>query len=436
MFAHYLQLGLRSLRRNPVLTILMVIVMGFGVSASMASYAVFRAVSNDPIPDKSTQLYAVQIDSFGPKNNNGGEPSGELDYLDAMALQRDHKGLRQTPLYPVGLSLLPTEASQMPLRPKTYAVNAEAFPMFEIPFAFGGGWSKDDDRSSAYVAVIGRRLNDRLFRGANSIGKSINLSGHDYRIVGVMDDWDPKPLYMDVLSSNSFGTPIQVFIPLQRALDSHMQTVGSTGCVGSDEGAGWEAFTHSTCTWLLYWVELPTPAQAQAYGHYLYDYASLQQHAGRYPWAPNVRLHDVRQWLKYMHVVSPASEMSLYISCGVLLICLVNTSGLLLAKFMRRSAEIGVRRALGAPRRAIYAQFLMEGVTVGLAGGVLGLLLTVFNLHGIGSVVDKETAALLRLDASLVAWTFTVSVISTLLASFYPTWRAANVQPAWQLKTN
>jgi len=69
--------------------------------------------------------------------------------------------------------------------------------------------------------------------------------------------------------------------------------------------------------------------------------------------------------------VPPESRVSLMVSLGFFLICLVNTIGLLLAKFMRRSGEIGVRRALGASRREIYTQFLIEAGTVGLAGGLL-----------------------------------------------------------------
>ena len=68
MFSYYLQLGLRSLRRNPMLTALMVMAIGFGVAASMTTYSVFRATSRDPIPQKSDVLYNVQIDNWGPEN--------------------------------------------------------------------------------------------------------------------------------------------------------------------------------------------------------------------------------------------------------------------------------------------------------------------------------------------------------------------------------
>jgi putative ABC transport system permease protein len=431
MFAYYFQLGLRSLRRNPVLTGLMIITVAFGVAASMTMYSVFRAVSNNPIPQKSSQLFAVQIDNFGPQNNQKGEPPDELDYIDAMALLRAAKAPRQTALYPVRLSVISDDASQLPIRPTTYAVTNDAFRMFDIPFRYGGSWGVQEDQNRASVVVIGRALNDRLFHGANSVGREINLSGHNYRITGVLDSWDPKPLFFDLASNGGFADAIQLFIPMSRAVDLQLITSGNTDCVDENYGAGWDAFLRSSCSWVVYWAELPNKADADAYRQYLHDYAAEQQRAGRYAWAPNVRLRDVSQWLDYEHVVPPESSLSLYLSLGFLLICLVNTVGLLLAKFMRRAAEIGVRRALGASRRTVYAQFLMEGATIGLAGGVLGLLLTGVGVWSVGLI-----ARLATLDFSLVALTLVVAVLATVLAAFYPTWRAAQVAPAWQLKSN
>ena len=135
-------------------------------------------------------------------------------------------------------------------------------------------------------------------------------------------------------------------------------------------------------------------------------------------------------------MVPPEAKISLLVALGFLVICLVNTIGLLLAKFLRRSSEIGVRRALGASRKEIYTQFLMEAGAVGLAGGVLGLLLTGVGVYGISLIFDPQVARLAKLDFPLVLLTMLVAILATVIAAFYPTWRAAQVQPAWQLKSN
>lgn len=437
MFAYYIRLGLHSLRRNPLLTSLMVIAIGFGVAASMTTYAVLRATSNNPIPQKSSQLFTPQIDNYGPAEaaENNGEPPDLMSYTDAMALMQAHRAKRQTALYPISVSVIPTEASRLPMQETSYAAYADTFAMFDIPFLYGAGWSVEEDRAHAAVAVIGRSLNDKLFQGANSVGREVVVDNHGYRIVGVMNNWNPQPMFYDVKDTGGFGNATQLFIPFTRAVDLKIATKGANGCVTtSDEG--WDAWLHSECVWINYWVELPDKVSFSAYRDYLRGYAAEQQHAGRLPWPPNIRLRNVTQWLDYKNVVPPESKISLLISLGFLLICLVNTVGLLLAKFMRRAPEIGVRRALGASRNAIYMQFLVEAGTVGLAGGLLGVLMTGVGMLGIGLVFAPQIARLATLDTSLVGLTLCVAVLATVLAAFYPTWRAAQVQPAWQLKSS
>jgi len=437
MFAYYLHLGVRSLRRNPALTALMVIAIGFGVSASITSYAVFRATSNNPIPQKSAQLFVPQIDNWGPESaaENNGEPPNALSYTDAIALMQAHKAPHQTALFPIAPSVVPDDPERLPFRPTSYAAYADTFPMFDIPFDYGSAWSSAEDQGHAAVAVIGDDLNRRLFSGANSVGRSINLDGRNYRITGVMGKWDPEPLFFDPVNTSGFSDSVQLFVPFTRAIDLQLPTVGNTAC-NQAPGNGWDDFLRSECVWIAYWAELPTKAEADNYLQFLQGYAAEQQRAGRFHWTPNVSLRNVTQWLVNQRVVPPESRISMLVSLGFLVICLVNTVGLLLAKCLRRAPEIGLRRALGATRKDIYLQFLIEAGTVGMAGGLLGLLLTGLGMLGVGFVFDSRIARLVALDVSLVMLTLLVAIIATVLAALYPTWRAAQVQPAWQLKSN
>ena len=103
---------------------------------------------------------------------------------------------------------------------------------------------------------------------------------------------------------------------------------------------------------------------------------------------------------------------------------------------MGRSAETGVRRALGAKRSAVFMQCMVETGVIGLAGGLLGLVLTALGLIGVRAVLAKEMAALTHLDLMDVSLAVVLAVAAALLAGIYPTWRAIQVQPAWQLKAN
>jgi putative ABC transport system permease protein len=435
MLGHYLQLGLRSLRRNPILTALMVMAIGFGVVASMTTYAVFRAVSGNPIPDKSTQLFTPQIDGWGPQQNINGEPPAALSYADAMALQHARQTRRLTLLYGMSMSVVPESSNSLPFAANGYAVTSDFFPMFDVPFLYGSGWDSATDDDRAATVVLSEEFNRKIFGSANSVGREIMLDGHDYRVTGVTGHWDPKPRFFALFSGSGFQQPTDFYLPFNRALDMQVSPNGSS-CRGHLNFSGWDEWMHSNCVWVTPWVELDSAADAANYRKFLEAYAADQQHAGRFAWAPNVRLRDVMQWLDFQQVVPPESRISLLLALGFFVICLVNTIGLLLAKFLRRAAEIGVRRALGASRRQVYVQYLMEAGTVGLAGGVLGLLLTAIGVSGVGLLFTPEIARLAHLDFSLVGLTLLVAVFATMAAAFYPAWRAAQVQPAWQLKSN
>src|SRR5262249_30541858 len=117
-----------------------------------------------------------------------------------------------------------------------------------------------------------------------------------------------------------------------------------------------------------------------------------------------------------------------------LLVCLLNAAGLMLAKIVARAPDISVRRALGASRRAIFAQCLLETGLVGVVGGLLGLVLTDLGLEGLRSLVSEDSRTLLHLDAADVGIAVALAALATVIAGIYPTWRAARVQPALYLK--
>ena len=438
MFAYYLDLALRSLKRSPGLTTLMVLTIAFGVGASMTAWSVFRAVSGDPIPWKSSQLHVPQIDMWGPDAQRGGGapdkgPPDALDYGDAVSLMRDHRAKLQSALYQIGPSVVPADAAKHPIQIGGHAVFGEFFAMVDVPFQYGSGWSATDDEQRAQVAVISGKLNDKVFDGANSVGKMLNVDGREYRVVGVTADWNPQPVFYDVVNSGAFATDREdLFLPFNTAIAANMPNQGNTNCIAVPKESGFEGLQHSSCIWIAYMVQLDDAAAAREYQNYLEGFART-----RYPnWASNVRLRNLPDWLDYQHVVPSDTKVSLLIALGLLIVCLVNTSGLLLAKFLRRSSEIGVRRALGAPRLAIYAQFLTEGAIIGVVGGVIGLVLTGIGVLSVGLVLPKAIADLARMDISLLATTLVVSVIASMIAALYPTFRAARVMPAWQLKSN
>jgi len=133
-------------------------------------------------------------------------------------------------------------------------------------------------------------------------------------------------------------------------------------------------------------------------------------------------------------VVGDDSKLQTWLAFGFLLVCLVNTVGLLLAKFTARGGEVGVRRALGAPKREIFKQFLIEAGVVGLAGGALGLVLSFGGLWLIAQQSDNMKAVA-HTSATMLLTTIALAIACSVLAGLLPTWRACQIRPAIQLKS-
>ena len=438
MFSYYVNLALRSLRRNVVLTALMIAAIGVGIGASMTTLTVFRAMSGDPIPQKSRQLFAVQIGNWDPqlKRALGGDPEGlqpQLTYIDSMALMKAHIAPRQTAMYVTGFALTPSNPELRPFQVQTRATYTDFFPMFQVPFRYGAPWTAADDENHADIVVLSAELNDKVFGGANSVGKTLNLDGHDYRVVGVTQHWSPTPKFYD-LNNNQFGKAEEMYVPLTRAIDAQMFSWGNYNCSGDIGDPGWEGRLHSECVWFQFWVELPSAQSAARYRSFLSNYASDLKHAGRFDWLPRTRLRDVREWMDKQQVVTKSARILVLVSFSFLFVCLLNAMGLMLAKIMGRAADIGVRRALGANRYAIFSQCLIEAGVIGLAGGILGLVLTALGLWGLRVVLSEEVGRLTHLSVADVSIAVALSLTTALMAGLYPTWRAAQVQPAWQLK--
>ncbi|MBN8922566.1 MAG: ABC transporter ATP-binding protein [Rhodanobacter sp. 68-29] len=430
MFGYYLDLALRSLKRNRVLTALMVLAIALGIGTSMTTLTVMHVLSGDPIPQKSAQLFRVRMD-VSPDDHfrQGDKVPDNLTRRDAEALLRNGKADHQAAMSAGAMVVVSAQGE--PLRVATRYTGADFFPMFDVPMRYGQAWRPEDDAARARVAVISGDLNEQLFGGKDSVGKTLQVGGQSLRIVGVLGDWAMNPRFYD-LSNGQFGNSEQVFLPLSTALDLKLSTSGSLTCWGSAPDS---RAPEAPCIWLQYWAELDTPAKAAAYRQYLQNYIALQQQGGRFSHPGLAEALDVMQWLDAKGVVPSDVRLQTWLALGFLGICLLNTVGLLLAKFLRRSGEIGVRRALGASRRAIFLQCLVEAGVVGLAGGVLGLALAALGLVLVRHQ-PTDYAAYIHMDLSMLLVTFALALASSLLAGLLPAWRAMQVAPAVALKSN
>jgi putative ABC transport system permease protein len=433
MFGYYLDLALRSFRRNKMLTALMVLAIALGIGASMTTLTVLHVLSGDPLPDKSSQLYFPQVD---PQDIDGykptDDPPAQVSWIDGMNLLHAKRADRQALMTGGAVPVQPEKAGMDPFYAHARYTTADFFPMFDVPFLYGQGWREEDDNDKSRIAVISRELNDKVFAGQDSTGRTLRIDGSDVRVVGVLDTWRPSPHFYD-LNMGNYSESEEVFIPLSTSRDLDLAREGSMDCWGSGGGSP-DAIETAPCVWLQLWVQLDSPAKAAAYKEFLVHYSQEQKALGRFQRPANVRLYNLMGWMDYNKVVPSDIRLQTWLAFGFLLVCLVNTVGLMLAKFMRRAGEVGVRRALGASRSAVFSQLLTEAGMVGLAGGLLGLVLAITGLWLV-RMQPSEYAKLAHLDWTMLLFTFLLALGASLIAGLLPAWRACQVTPALQLKS-
>jgi len=438
MFAYYAKLALHSLRRNPVLTGLMVLSIAVGIGASMTTLTVMHLLSGDPLPGRSQHIFYPQVDALSSDKARNNPPD-MLDYTSAMDLWRAKRADRQTLVNDSEVKLQAPETGQPPLMATMLSTHADFFPMFQVPFAYGDGWNAEDDDRHARVAVISFDLSQKLFGGENSVGRTLRIRDADLRVVGVLKPWRPSPKFHTVAGGNYsqgdtadfYRKSEDVMVPFLTGLDINDGHFMQFTCNGPPPVPG--HLQNTDCVWLQLWVQLDSAAKVTDYRRFVADYAAQQKTLGRIRFPQNARLLSLMEWLDYNHVVPRDARLQGWLALAFLAICLFNTVGLLLAKFLRRGGEIGVRRALGASRRTVFGQCLTEAGLIGLLGGALGLLLTLLGLQAIRRQ-PVEYADLIHLDLPMFAATFALAIVASLVAGVFPASRASRIAPAIQLK--
>lgn len=453
MLGYYSRMALKSFSRSPGLTALMVCAIALGIGVCVVTLTVYHAMSGNPIWWKSDRLYAVTMDNWDPNEpadrRHPELPPSQLTYKDATYLFRSSIPERKVIMYTAQSVLTGGSAQRKPLPVTTRLTTADFFPMFDVPFLYGGSWDAHADADAAPVIVLSREENQKLFGGSNSVGRTIRWNDREFRVIGVLDSWFPKPRFYD-LNNGNFSTPDDAYIPFgwSTAIEQSPNG-GSTNCWRPEPIGNWKEFLASDCVWLQMWVELPTTASRQRMQSLMDAYWAEQRKAGRFERPRNNRLSNVSQWLTDQGVVQNDNRMLVGIAFAFLSVCLLNTVGILLAKFLGGASITGIRRALGASRREIFLQHLIEvgvlagaGALLGLGVGALGLW-GVHTLYAVSSVGTTDIAtdaqggyqALTHFDATSIVWALVLAIVSALAAGLYPAWRIGRTSPAVYLKS-
>jgi len=437
MFKYNLKLAIKSMRRNPIMTGLMVAAIAVGIGVSMTTLTVHYMMSGNPIPEKSDVLLAVTLDSWDPlrafDEDYPERAPHQLTFHDAERLVALGKARRQTAMFESSLIIEPLNDDGLPFEAGARVTHSDFFSMFNVLFIYGSAWDKAADAAAEPVVVLTRKLNERLFGGIDSTGKRLTMGNTQFQVVGVIDTWEPTPRFFDPINGG-FREVNEMFIPYSLTRILELDSNGSDWGWKSEDIQSFEQWLNSETSWIQYFIELDSPRDRKEYVAHLNDYVREQKRLGRFERPMNNNIYDVMEWMEYHEVVANDAKVLLGLSFMFLLVCLLSTIALLLTKFIGKTAEISLRRALGASRKMVFEQQIVEVGIIGLSGGLIGLLLATLGLQGIKYLYDAQ-AGLVRLDWVMTFTAIGIAIVSGILAGLYPAWRVCRIPPAAQLKT-
>jgi putative ABC transport system permease protein len=443
MFGYYLELAFRNLKRNPGLTALMIGAVALGIAVCVMTLTMYRAMSGNPIWWKNDVLYAVTMDFWDPDedyfDSKPGLPPQQLTYNDALAVYASDIPKRKVIMHKA-VGIVSVDGQQVkPERSLTRVTTKDFFAAFDVPMLYGGTWTDAADTGPEPVMVISRALNDKLFAGANSVGRRVRWNDNEFRVVGVRDHWMPLPTFYDV-NNGSLEEPEDVYIPFGWNAALEIYSAGNTNGWKPEDIQTYQDFLNSENIWIQMWVELPDQASHDRFKAFLDNYAQEQKNGGRHARKLNNRLTRPDQWLVDNEVVGNDDRVLVGLAFAFLAVCLLNTVGLLLAKFLNNAPLTGVRRALGASRRQIFMQHLVEVGVISTIGAVLGLALGALLLMGLRALYSADptdvagTQAIAHVDVGSVVTALVLAFFATVAAGLYPAWRIGRLPPASYLK--
>ncbi|MEJ0008249.1 MAG: ABC transporter permease [Steroidobacteraceae bacterium] len=340
-------------------------------------------------------------------------------------LQPPERGTVFAQGFAAGVSVVGGPKHQGPL---VLFTSASFFTLFDVPFLQGSPWNSAADATGDHVAVLSRPIARELFGSTPALGKTVRLGGLSVRVVGVTDDWRPIPRFYD-LTIGAYGPSDNVYVPLKSIRDMNSEAFVGWNCGDAEskeiQSGHLAPLLGPRCSWLSVWAEIFSPPGRQRLEAFLAKTLTELKKDGHASPSAASSLPNVLQTLENAHVVP--GDIRAYTIMGFLFLwlCVLSATGTLLGKFLRRSSEIGVRRALGASRMDILMQYLVEAGLLGVGSGVLGILLAELSLTVIRHS-PTYLAQVVGISGELLAATVSLAVISGVLAGLLPAWRAAH----------
>jgi predicted permease len=363
----------RTLLRNPGFAIAAIATLALGIGATTAIFSVVNGIllRTLPYPDAERIVQLVHIGKEGNRMPAMSDPN----VVDLAEQSRSFEGIAT-----LGYRFTaPVTGAREPVRASVVPVSRDFLSVMRVQPVRGRAFVADEQREGGSPAVLVSHgfWRRQLDGAADAIGRTLTFNDRVHTIVGVMppefdypagaDLWVPRELSGTVPSRTAHNAR-----PLARLADGVTMEQAS--------------------------AEVSAIARR------------LRAQYGDDTWMVDADVASLREGL--VGGVRPALLVLLGASAVLLLIACANVTNLLLARASTRQRELAVRRALGAGRRRIAQQFLVEALVLALAGGALGVLLAVWGVRALVALEPGNLPRLaeIRADWIVLAFAFALSV--------------------------
>jgi putative ABC transport system permease protein len=395
---------IRLLLKSPGFTITAVLILGFGIGVNTTIFSVIDAVLLNPLPIPHADRL-VQV--FEPRSQN--DTKTFLDYPDYLEMSRTQHSFDKLAVY--DWTDLDFSNQRNPEHVRVVFASANLFELTGMPMILGRPFTRDKDKFGGPRVVVLNRAFWRAHFNSDPgiIGKNLTLSDESFQVIGVcpeqagsLAELTSEILYLPVHAEEVFGPS-----------DLEKRDAHYLACIGRLKAGVTLSQAQSDLEVIQSNLAVLYPDTDKGYGIHLVPLLTLIEES-----------YSSSVWF-----LGAAGGCLLLLSCA-------NVANLLFARGLERRREMAIRATLGASRRGLITQLLLETVSLTLLAGGVGFLIAIWGIALIRALTPDYLSAFQEIspNGTALAFIFCLTGLVACLSGLLPSWSLSKTDVGLALK--